>query len=114
MTEKSFEVSLEEVAVRDVEGLMQARIEYGESWKKRGGCGAYFTIVRPLDRLDILCARPASNGVPFDIFQHCLDSPNGDEGVLNALRDLRRYLLLVEVELVQRGHDLPLQRHNRK
>ena len=102
------------VAQLDWSGVMKGEEEYDRSWLKRGGVGVYFTLIRPMDRLDSLCSRPASNGVPYDIFQHCLDSPDGDTGVLNAVRDLRRYLLLVEAELVRRGHQLPLQRHNHK
>jgi len=111
---KQLLAALQKVAAQDVEGCFNGEQEYNRSWLKRGPVGAYFTVVRPLDRLDTLCNRSASNGVSFDIFQHVLDSPDGDTGALNAVRDLRRYLLLVEAELVRRGFDLPLQRHNRK
>jgi hypothetical protein len=110
----SMEEAISTVAASDVEGLIKAQAEYGDSWKKRGGSGAYLTIVRPLDRLDILAGKPASNGIPYDIFQHCLDAKDGDSGVLNAVRDLRRYLILVEAHLVSQGHELPKQRHNVK
>ena len=106
-----FEEALRKVVEQDFEGLINAQNEYGDSWKQDGGVGAYFTLLRPLHRLVRLARSPASNGQSFDIFQHCLDSV-GDAGVLNATRDLRRYLCLVEAHLVQAGHSLPVQRHN--
>jgi len=105
--------AIAQVAADDVEGLIQAREEYGDSWCDRGGSGAWFTIVRPLDRLNkMMTRRPAPGSDTTDIFAHMAVCQTGDEGVLNAVRDLRRYLLLAEAELVRRGHKLPLQRHN--
>lgn len=116
MERKSFEQSLRQVVADDVEGLIEAKREYGDSWRSRGGQGAYFTLVRPLDRLGVVVAKNHAGAPPYDIFAHCLDNPvRGQEGLtLNAVRDLRRYLLLVEAYLVEEGHELPLQRHNQQ
>ena len=111
-----FQQALKRVLDSDLEGLIEAQNEYGESWCARGGQGAFFTLVRPLDRLLVLASKTGTDRrvAPYDIFEHCLDNPaSGEEGpVLNTVRDLRRYLTLVEVYLVRRGHSLPLQRHN--
>lgn len=110
--DESVQLSLIKVANLDVEGLLSARDEYGDSWKENGGIGAYFTLKRPLDRLVKLCSKmPKGGDGRYDIFAHCVES-EGDGGALNAVRDLRRYLTLVEAELIERGEKLPVQRHN--
>lgn len=110
---KDLREALRFVAKQDVNGCLRGETEYERSWMKRGGVGAFFTLVRSMDRLDSLCSRQPEGGDRYDIFLHCLQS-DGDTGVLNAVRDLRRYLLLVEAELVRQGHELPLQRHNKE
>ena len=110
--QKTMEECIQQIAEEDVEGLIEAQVEYGDSWKQRGGPGAWFTVVRPLDRLNTMMAKQMpSNGISNDIFQLMKDSES-DGGVLNAVRDLRRYLMLVEAEVIRQGADLPLQRHN--
>ncbi len=109
-TKDGLEAALTKVAQQDIEGILVAEDEYDRSWCRRGGQGAFFTLARALDRLPVLVARQPKAGDRYDIFQHCIESDG--TGVLDSVRDLRRYLLLVESELVRRGHKLPLQRHN--
>lgn len=101
------------VAARDVAALEQKEATYQGSWKRRGGVGAWMMIVRKTDRLDGMLAEGGAFG--FDIFKAIAAQteyehatyPAGREGtdgtVLAEVRDLRRYLLLVEAEMVARG-----------
>lgn len=112
--------ALHTVAQSDVEGLMEARRHYGESWKAEGGFSAWFNVKRKIDRLVKLCSRPvevfgASDFVRerYNIFSHIeADLIEGGEGVLDTIRDLRRYLTLVEAEMLLQDKKLPLQRDN--
>lgn len=73
---------------------------YGDSWKARGGRGAWYTLVRPMDRLQLMVERDHAG----DIFAGVRAAPEGGDGtVLDALRDLRNYLSLVEAEMVAEG-----------
>lgn len=109
---------LETVAREDVEGLKKAQKSYGDSWKKRGGVGAFMMLARKWDRLEE-ALRPgdgAAQGVarvalksddhaacaPFDIFR-AAELDTRAEGIIDDIRDLRRYFLLVESELRARG-----------
>jgi hypothetical protein len=108
---------LEAVAADDVTGLRKAEESYGDSWKKRGGVGAFMMLARKWDRIEQQVARTLRAPVaqrteyigvepkeyivcatPYDIFAHVLADPR-PEGLLDDIRDLRRYLLLVEAEL---------------
>ena len=91
---------VEEVAKIDVEKLHKAEQSYGNSWKKRGGIGAFMMLARKWDRIENhLSPRRRNKTYPtYDIFQ-ALTTDDRDEGILDDVRDLRRYLLLVESEV---------------
>ncbi len=107
---------LQTIADEDVQGLKRAQMSYGNSWKSRGGIGAYFTMVRKSDRMDNRVKQQGPTvsreriglapiiAAPYDIFAHVLVDPRS-EGVVDDIRDLRRYLLLIEAELRARGFD---------
>lgn len=78
----------------DVGSLQEARNKYGDSWKKRGGCGAFMNLARKWDRIE-----KAAADHDWDVFVAARRLP-GDTGLLDDLRDLRRYLLLVECEVL--------------
>ena len=82
------------VANNDVEQLNVKNREYGGSWKKRGGTGAFMMLARKWDRLELQAAERG-----YDIFQTLKDDTRS-EGVLDDIRDLRRYLMLVEAEML--------------
>lgn len=88
------------IADADIKYLKIKDAQYEASWKRREGQGAFFTIVRPWDRLDAICKR---NG--YDLFsiieREGLEGPDGS--VIACVRDLRRYLLLVEAEMMERA-----------
>jgi hypothetical protein len=79
------------VAMRDAAELREKNAAYGESWKRRGGAGAFMMLARKWDRIDNILA-PTGGGSHMRL----LRSNPGD--VLDDIGDLRRYLLLVEDE----------------
>lgn len=87
--------TLREIAIKDADALMEKDKEYGGSWKKRGGIGAYMMLARKWDRLEIQVEK-----VNWDIFES-IRTDTRKEGVLDDIRDLRRYLLLVEQEMTK-------------
>lgn len=76
----------------DVAGLEKAHASYGTSWKNRGGVGAFMMLARKWDRLE-----NAVRKVGFNIFTAIIEDKRA-EGIMDDIRDLRRYLLLVESE----------------
>lgn len=112
---------LAEIAEEDVVGLKKAQESYGDSWKRRGGVGAFMMLARKFDRLEN-ALRPADgvahrcqlvqrddihdNVAPWDIFE-AVRADTRSEGILDDIRDLRRYLLLVEAEVRDRGVNPP-------
>lgn len=107
----------------DDKGLKKAAASYGDSWKSRGGVGAFMQFCRKFDRMDnalnpecwpaaaktadtqLLApmSRWCDRMIPaWDIFA-ALAADRRPEGILDDIRDLRRYLLLVEAEMRARG-----------
>jgi len=84
-----------QVADMDIVHLTLAEMSYGNSWKKRGGVGAFMMLARKWDRLENQVSRTG-----WDVFKACTED-NREEGVIDDIRDLRRYLLLVESELLR-------------
>lgn len=85
------------IAMRDANGLIAAHKHYGNSWKKRGGVSAFMMLCRKWDRLEKFLEEQG-----YDIFK-ALDADTRGEGIIDDIRDLRRYLLLVEAEAAARG-----------
>jgi|TARA_R100001082_G_C4359712_1_gene158717 hypothetical protein len=90
-------VKVNEIAHKDVQQLHEAEKSYGNSWKQRGGVGAFMMLARKWDRIENQTQREK-----YDIFQ-TIRIDNREEGVIDDIRDLRRYLLLVEAEML--GYD---------
>jgi hypothetical protein len=110
---------LQTVADEDVKGLEKAQKSYGNSWKKRGGVGAFMMLARKWDRLEnalqpgvrgavhraefaTVLGQSEGNCGPYDILV-AAEIDRRSEGIIDDVRDLRRYLLLVEAELRARG-----------
>jgi hypothetical protein len=86
---------LEEVSLDDIRQLGIKEGTYQGSWKKRGGVGAYMMVARKIDRLENLMI-----ACSYDIFEALNADPLGADGTaLAEIRDLRRYLLLIEAEM---------------
>lgn len=79
----------------DADALVIKGRDYGDSWKKRGGVGAFMMLARKWDRIEEQVRR---NG--YDVFK-CIATDGRSEGVLDDIRDLRRYLMLVEDEMTR-------------
>tara|TARA_Y100000361_G_C11010182_1_gene263930 strand:+ start:303 stop:599 length:297 start_codon:yes stop_codon:yes gene_type:complete len=84
---------VEKVAGEDVVNLDMAEQSYGDSWKQRGGVGAFMMLARKWDRLE-----KQVNEHGYDVFK-AANEDQRPEGIMDDIRDLRRYLFLVEAEL---------------
>lgn len=93
---------LEAVLHSDLEMTLTADINYRGSWKRRGGTGAFHMMARKWDRLE-----PRVQAHGFDVFD-AIARDTRREGVIDDVRDLRRYLALVECESVRR-RDVDIQ-----
>ena len=78
------------IAQKDLEALSRAETSYGDSWRRRGGVGAFMMLARKFDRIE---HRSEKHG--WDVFK-AGEVYVGEAGLLDDIRDLRRYLLLVE------------------
>jgi len=91
-------VGIAKQALSDVMLLARKNEAYGDSWKQRGGRGAWFTLVRPWDRL-VNMVEQADD----DIFAAGdLVHEDKDSDILDSIRDVRNYLFLVEEEIKER------------
>jgi hypothetical protein len=85
----------------DVAQLRIAATHYGDSWKLRGGVGAFMMLARKWDRLERAVKRHQ-----WDVFEAAADDQRS-EGIIDDIRDLRRYLILVEAYLLAAGQARP-------
>jgi len=81
---------IEKLAQRDIAQLQHAEKSYGDSWRKRGGVGAFMMLARKFDRIE-----NQSMKNHWDVFGAILEDPSS-AGILDDIRDLRCYLYLVE------------------
>lgn len=83
------------IAQEDIMETVRKDEEYGASWKQRGGVGAFMMLARKWDRIEEQVQR-----LHYDIFE-AIFKDTRDEGLIDDIRDLRRYLLLVENHIRQ-------------
>ena len=88
---------VKEVTTSDVHKLHEAEKSYGNSWKQRGGVGAFMMLARKWDRLE---KQVEEHG--YDVFK-AIESDTRPEGIIDDIRDLRRYLLLVDAHIQTKG-----------
>lgn len=104
LPELVYHIYLEGVQKADLAYVLKKDTQYKASWKRRGGPGAFFTIARPWDRLENMLATWVDGSGAYDLFgmlnYEGLDGPDGS--LIACIRDLRRYLLLLEAEAVHR------------
>ena len=79
---------VDELASEIISTLRTKNPEYGESWRKRGGQGAFFTAVRKFDRIEHAAAQCG-----YDVFA-AFDKFQGKEGFEDTVKDTVGYLLL--------------------
>ena len=87
--------NMKEIAQNDLEALKRAETSYGDSWKRRGGVGAFMMLARKFDRIE-----HQVQDLGWDIFE-AGDLYIGEDGLLDDIRDLRRYLLLTEEHILE-------------
>ena len=81
----------------DLAALAAGHAKYGESWRVKGGAGAYFTLSRKVDRYEHACKKAG-----WDVFRAIGENPatdgtrGGKDGLLDDIRDMRHYLALIE------------------
>ena len=85
------------ISAEDWTSLDRAEEDYGDSWRKRGGVGAYMMLARKWDRIENQVVEKG-----WDIFKS-IEQDIRPEGILDDIKDLRRYLLLVEAHMRTRG-----------
>ena len=93
---------IEKIAKDDVRLLCAKDASYGESWRKRGGVGAFMVTARKWDRIEQAAALAG-----YDIFAAARVRFADGEDLLTELCDLRCYLLLVESEIRMQQPALP-------
>ena len=89
---------LEAIAQKDVHVLHAKERSYKGSWQKRGGIGAFMMLARKWDRIEA-----AVQTANYDIFRVAMGDVR-EEGILDDIADLRRYLMLVEAMIVKHQH----------
>ena len=94
---------MKDIAQGDLEALKVAEESYGDSWKRRGGVGAFMMLARKFDRIE-----NQAKAENWDIFE-AGDVYGGEDGILDDIRDLRRYLILVENEILNNNNDMSEQ-----
>ena len=80
----------------DIEFIKRKEHEYKGSWKKRGGVGAFMMLARKWDRIE-----PQTEKYDGDLAL-AIKNDQRTEGILDDIRDLRCYLMLVEAEQLSR------------
>ena len=98
--------NMKDVAQNDLEALKRAETSYGDSWKRRGGVGAYMMLARKFDRIEHQAEKHG-----WDIFE-AGEVYAGEAGLLDDIRDLRRYLILVENEILENTRNLAVEDDN--
>ena len=91
--EMSIYKNILELGTLDAESLEHSEKSYGDSWKKRGGVGAFMMLARKWDRIENQVKKHN-----YDIFEAFYADPS-NEGIIDDVWDLRRYLFLVEDEI---------------
>ena len=92
----SFLDTVQSICINDHVSLCKSDESYGDSWKKRGGVGAFMMLARKWDRIE----NQVKQGHEYDVFQ-AIEKDTEPTGIIDDVRDLRRYLLLVEAEMVR-------------
>lgn len=78
---------LADIQQQDIHILGQKEKEYGDSWKKRGGVGAFMMLARKYDRIVVQVGSE-------DLFA-AIKADIRIEGIMDDVQDLRRYIRLV-------------------
>ena len=93
----SFLDTVQSICINDHVSLCKSDESYGDSWKKRGGVGAFMMLARKWDRIEnqVKQGEQFERYQEYDVFQ-AIEKDTNPTGIIDDIRDLRRYLLLVE------------------
>lgn len=103
--------TIKSVLDNDLARVWEKDVQYARSWMKRGGVSAFMMLARKWDRIEEQVKKflviPGTTALepgayPYDIFSH-IAADRRPEGIIDDIRDLRRYLALVEAEMLARG-----------
>ena len=94
-------MSLQTIADSDVVALEEAEKSYGDSWRKRGGVGAFMMLARKWDRIE-----NQVKAQQYDVFG-AIEADRRADGIKDDIQDLRRYLMLVEEHMSTDLSQLP-------
>ena len=94
-------MSLQTIADSDVVALEEAEKSYGDSWRKRGGVGAFMMLARKWDRIE-----NQVKAQQYDVFG-AIEADRRADGIMDDIQDLRRYLMLVEEHMTTDLSQLP-------
>jgi hypothetical protein len=89
-------LAISQLCDEDVRVLEEKGKTYGSSWRNRGGVGAFMMLARKWDRIENQC-----EALGYDIFKALEGSVSTPDSILDDIRDLRRYLLLVDAWMTQ-------------
>lgn len=92
--------NMRDIAQLDLQALKKAEESYGNSWRRRGGVGAFMMLARKFDRIEHQAEKHG-----WDIFE-AGEVYKGEAGLLDDIRDLRRYLLLTEEHIMTNTADI--------
>ncbi len=84
-----------------VEFVNDKDVQYGSSWRKRGGVGAFMVMARKWDRIEQACE--TRHPAKYDIF-NVFEADGRNETVLDDCLDLVGYLLILVEHMIEIGH----------
>ena len=89
----------EDITREDMRIVRAKELTYRGSWKKRGGAGAFMMLARKWDRIENI-----AEACGYDVFgkiqEQGLRAADGE--LLAEVQDLRRYLMQLEAEMIER------------
>jgi hypothetical protein len=86
---------IQPLAQNDANVVIEKDKQYGASWCRRGGTGAYHVFIRKFDRLEEFVKK-----FDYDIFK-AIVMDSRPEGIIDDIRDIRGYLLLIEAYAIE-------------
>lgn len=91
---------LDKLIEKDADELAKREESYGGSWKAYGGFSAFMNIARKWQRIE-----HQAKQCEYDIFK-AVRVYHGHDGIMDDIRDLRRYLLLIEDHCYNEGEEM--------
>ncbi|KKL83673.1 hypothetical protein LCGC14_1972360 [marine sediment metagenome] len=83
-----------------VEYVNDKDIQYGSSWRKRGGAGSFMVMARKWDRIEQACEKEPAKYDIFNVFKE----EDRRETILDDCLDLVGYLLILVEHMIEIGH----------